>query len=689
MYQIALIKEYIYANINKRNPAIIFLLYIYRKVRRIYQIAPEKILSLAKSLKVIYGNHLYKNYINKESIALLLLNENPYETEQSIKIIKILSDDVGPKRTVAVIVSNAEEAMTVKKLKNKNIIVINLQDFWLSSDIDNSNHSIANEFLHNIEKSLTDLTKSDAVVEQSVLLLQSLTMSMHDEIINYLRLLNALNCALKSEASIVYICPQINNAKQIAIYQSFSDSFKNNGVVLYIDIFSKWITCKKPRITKSIFKNPKNLEKKKYSSGKIKNEHKMQPKLDVNSSGIILVTDAAPESHFWSAVSNISTELNRSKTPHSVITSRVSSVDALKSIRSNAFHILNIQSDNSGREYKDICNGVLYIYDCMLLQKTNSQKQDDLRRFIWNWLNLTIIDGDLTKTLFEYIKRLKAILVKEKTIGLIVLPHWGMLAWTAIKVAKYRGVQVISAPAVTVVNSSASLVGWEDIDLIGCYGMQCFESFLSVGVAREKLRLIGNISLDHLWNVDKTDAISRLSISSSNLKEIILVFATSGVNFNEKEMLANLVDLCNSEYSNISLIVRPHPSLGVAAYSYVRELNRGGSVFVNSFGSSDDAICAADLVITDYSTIGANAISLGKPIIVINSTGKKFPANDYHQYGVAELVTEPHQIASKVTELLDDKRYFNISERRHEFLNAYNWQCDFQASLRLINLSKK
>ena len=123
MHKIALIKEYIYANINKRNPAVIILLYIYRKVRRIYISVPKQILSLGKLIKVTYGHRLYKNYIDKESIALLLLNENPYETEQSVKIIKILSDNAGPKRKVAVIVSNAEAAMTMKKLKNKNIIV--------------------------------------------------------------------------------------------------------------------------------------------------------------------------------------------------------------------------------------------------------------------------------------------------------------------------------------------------------------------------------------------------------------------------------------------------------------------------------------------------------------------------------------------------------------------------------------
>ncbi len=684
MLKTALIKEYIYANLNRRNPAVIFLLYVYRKARRIYIRVAEKILLFEKLIKVRYGHRLYKNHINNKANTLLLLNENPLGNKRSVKILKILSDNAGPNRKVAVIVSNAEAAIAMKKLKDDKIIVVNLQDFWLSSDVDNLNHGIANEFLNNIENSLTDMAKRDEVVEDSFLLLQSLTMSMHDELVSYLRLLNALSFAIKSEANIVYICPQINIAKQIAIHQFFTNSFKHNSVVLCVDIFSKWITCKKSPVAKSIFRKPSYLEKKNYSPDRVTPPRKQEPKPKENSTGIVLVTDAAPESHFWSAVSNISKELNDSRTPHSIITSRVPSADALRSSRANASHILNLRGDHNNQEYSDMCNAALQVYGYILAQKANSQTQDDLRHFIWNWLCLTITDGDLTKTLFEYINRLKTILVRDQTVGLIVLPHWGLLAWTAIKVAKYRGIQVLSAPAVTVVSSSASIVGWEDIDLIGCYGMQCFESFVSVGVAREKLRLIGNISLDHLSKIKRNDAISRLSLPSSNLKGIILLFATSGINFNEREMLASLIDFCNSD-SNISLIVRPHPSLGVAAYSYVCELNRGGSVFVNNYGSSDDAICAADIVITDYSTIGADAISLGKSIIVINSTGKNFPANDYHQYGVAALVTEPNQIARKVTELLDIKQCNDTIQRRREFLNAYNWKCDFQASLRLIN----
>ncbi len=675
MINIVLIKEYIYEHLDKRSIAVRILLSTYRIVKHI-----------GLFVKTPFGNYIYRKYIKDEAVALLLLSEYANETNQSLKIFKNISKNAESKRKIAVIVSNAEARTVMRQIENDNNIVINLQDFWLSSDVDNAVHKVANEFLVTIEKSLNNIMESDIELGHAVLLLQSLTMSMHEEIIGLLRLRNAILSAVKTGATVVYISFPIDYAKQIAIYQSFSNYIKIDCVALSVVVSLKGVVYKKLSFVKKTYERSVRLRKKNRASIDMNLKDKTASIEEIKPRSVILVTDAHPDSHYWSAVSNISTELINVGVSHLAVTSRATSSDKLKSMGANACHVLNLRRDYCSLKYTDCYADALYIYNCILSQGNIFPAQNELMLFIGNWLNSAPTKGVEARIAYEYINRLSLLLDANNTRSVVVLPHWGTLAWIAIKLAKHRGIKIISAPVVTVVNSSASIVGWNDIDLIGCYGMQCIEAFISTGVSREKLNLIGNVSLDHLDQIKRADAISKLLIPELNAKKRIILFATSGVNADEKEILINIVGLCNSPNSEATLIVRPHPSLGVGAYSYIKGTEIGGDVFVSEYGSSEDAICAADIVITDYSTVGANAISLDKAIVVINTTGRKFPANDYHEYGVADLVTESEQIVGKLKNILNMNQDINLKERKREFINAYNWQGDFRASSRLVQL---
>ena len=146
-----------------------------------------------------------------------------------------------------------------------------------------------------------------------------------------------------------------------------------------------------------------------------------------------------------------------------------------------------------------------------------------------------------------------------------------------------------------------------------------------------------------------------------------------------------ILDVCVEPGGSTGLIVRPHPSLGGKAYIGYLSAYGDDRVVVSDAGSIIDAITAADVVITDYSTSGAHAILMDRPVMVINTSGAPFPANDYAALGVAAVATSVADVGSTLARLLAEGWYWpNARSARAAFKDAYNWGGDGQAGDRFL-----
>jgi UDP-N-acetylglucosamine 2-epimerase len=102
-------------------------------------------------------------------------------------------------------------------------------------------------------------------------------------------------------------------------------------------------------------------------------------------------------------------------------------------------------------------------------------------------------------------------------------------------------------------------------------------------------------------------------------------------------------------------------------------------------GTAHDNIAAADVVITDFSTIGAEAVLIGRPLLVVNTTGKPFPANNYAHLGVAAQANSLDEIGPTLQRLVDEGAFWpNAQGSLEAFTNAYNWGGGGQAGARLL-----
>lgn len=277
---------------------------------------------------------------------------------------------------------------------------------------------------------------------------------------------------------------------------------------------------------------------------------------------------------------------------------------------------------------------------------------------------------------------LKKIFDKTETRGLLLQPHWSVFAsWVGYE-ARTNGFTVVSTPTVTVGAFNASVMGWEDVDIIPVYGDQGQDAFHALGYEIGRLPIIGNIFFDSLMDGDRSEALqqveAQLRRSLPKGKRVILVGA-SGINRDELDWVRSLGRSCR-RLGDVVVIYKPHPALAKG----IPDLEED-EIFLLRSGSVVDAIRISNLVITDYSTVGAQAILMDKPLMVVNTTGKAFPANDYVAMGVAPLAKTADEVPEVATRILNSMEI--VDQKALElFIRAYNGPNDGKACQRLWDI---
>lgn len=270
--------------------------------------------------------------------------------------------------------------------------------------------------------------------------------------------------------------------------------------------------------------------------------------------------------------------------------------------------------------------------------------------------------------------------------AVLVQPHWSNLAMTATIAAHRLGTPVISAPTMTVASNHASILGWEHIDIIPCYGNQCVVAFEGMGVAKEKLPVIGNLSYDGGLQLSRQDARHTLQqrhkVRLPRRSKIILV-ATSSIDANEIDWISTLATFC-AERGDTGLFVKLHPSFQSREEAMRARLPEDICT-INATCPITEAIAASDIVVTDYSSVGAQARIMGKKLVVVNMARQRFPANDYVTLGIAENVDSIDTLRRVFADALDHPEP-EETDAANRFIEAYNHPNDGKAAERLCRL---
>jgi hypothetical protein len=229
------------------------------------------------------------------------------------------------------------------------------------------------------------------------------------------------------------------------------------------------------------------------------------------------------------------------------------------------------------------------------------------------------------------------------------------------------------------------MIRWDVIDLVGSYGRQCTTALESRGIGAGRAVEVGNLGMDDVVARDRKDLsdVGRLDFAVPPGRKVVLV-ATGGLNRGENAFISALLTH-NWRGSPPLVVIRPHPTLGVSSYRKLMDNSPPGAAVFNLKGGILAPLLQADVVITDASTSGAQAVMLRRPLLVIKETGLSFPANDYGAMGVAHCAATPDEMGPAVEKMLQEGSFWpGFSDGFARFIEAYNIHNDGKAADRMI-----
>jgi len=270
----------------------------------------------------------------------------------------------------------------------------------------------------------------------------------------------------------------------------------------------------------------------------------------------------------------------------------------------------------------------------------------------------------------RYGEFLRKITLKMGVKDIILVPHWSYLGFCFLKVAREISGKTYSFPLVTVAPRVSSIIGWNNIDYVFCYGTQCEEAFNKLN-HQKKLITIGNI----FYRSDDFD--------QNNEQSSDILIATSNIDRKEILWIEKVVQYCQN--NNKKCYINVHPSFSSKIYTSSLKTYKK-NVRISKTNNILELLAKCFLCITDCSTVGAEAIFLGKYLMTVNLTGKEFSSNNYSKHGVALHANKIEDINRILDILFNDESTQSVLKSNYQnFYDLFNYKNDGKASERLVN----
>jgi UDP-N-acetylglucosamine:LPS N-acetylglucosamine transferase len=250
--------------------------------------------------------------------------------------------------------------------------------------------------------------------------------------------------------------------------------------------------------------------------------------------------------------------------------------------------------------------------------------------------------------------------------------------------ARAHGVPSITTVAASVAGTARAL-GTYRADFVACYGTECVDAFREIGWDASRIVLTGAPAMDAARRAsrerDRADAV-RLGGLDGSLP--IVVVATSRPSAAEDRWISRLVDAGRAR--GWQIVVKPHPLHGARAYADVRGSGGDGLRVLEAIDLRM-LLNASDVVVTDYSHAGREALACERPLVAVNTTGMPYPNNRYDEEGVALAAKTDDEVAAVVDRALtDDAAREAMAAARRVVADRFNWKNDGRAARRFYEL---
>jgi CDP-glycerol glycerophosphotransferase (TagB/SpsB family) len=213
------------------------------------------------------------------------------------------------------------------------------------------------------------------------------------------------------------------------------------------------------------------------------------------------------------------------------------------------------------------------------------------------------------------------------------------------------------------------------------YGDEARELMTAFGVAPERIIVTGNPRYDSMVDhLGRRDEYRRRILGPLAPDTRIALVVTTGLMELDKLWLD---DACRSvNRLGMKLLVKPHPALGFAPYA---KWLSGDPLVSGWEGSLEEAVAACDVMLTDYSSTGFEAILYGRPLIVVNFSAHEFSYR-WEDEGVGVRVSDPAALHEQLRSVVENRFSPEVLATQKRVVSRFNHLNDGRAGERIADL---
>lgn len=275
-----------------------------------------------------------------------------------------------------------------------------------------------------------------------------------------------------------------------------------------------------------------------------------------------------------------------------------------------------------------------------------------------------------------------------KSVGICI--DGSMYANSVITVTKKYNIPSISIEP-RILNEKLERLDLYKADKICIYGSQGAEVLQKIGYQKERVAITGNPRHDHIREIDpaqsKKIVANKFGVDPTKKS---IVIAMGRWHHDDEIWMSNLIKFCNQK--NFEIIIKVHPiyktrmnSENTIKLEHISNECKNLRYTVTADMDTFTLISAADLLITDYSNVGVEAILLKKPILTVNFTKEDLSNVELHKNMSSIYLEDYKKIEEVVLKILEDESAF-ISHDQEEAIFRYNFLNDGKAASRVIDL---
>ena len=278
--------------------------------------------------------------------------------------------------------------------------------------------------------------------------------------------------------------------------------------------------------------------------------------------------------------------------------------------------------------------------------------------------------------------------------SIIVATDGQMFTNLITSIAKKHKITSYFIPS-TIINSNPLHADYYHAEKICMYGLQGVNTFKKLNYAEERIVVTGNPKYDHLKTIDPIRSKKFLEvIHHIDSKKKLVVIGMARWHKNDEVWMSNLIKFCNQ--NNFEIVIKVHPTYKSPGWYeesevIIKTIAENCPNFRYTVTYDIDLytlLSAADLVITDYSNVGAEAALLDKPMLTVNFIKENIENEQrYHEYGAALYFEDYAKMENAIKEILIENMHLEeLGDGRKKLADMYNYYNDGKATQRIFDL---